>query len=347
MRKYRSPLQKIRRLIKLLECLQSGRDYNARDLAEICGVTRRQIFRDLKALQDSGISVLFDESRGSYRVPHPTFLPAAELTLEESLTLLALAANLGDPQDGIPLQEAARDAAVKLSSNLPAHLRQYVGDLTDSIRVYSPQPARLDNARDRLNLFHRALHEHRKVRLRYQSLFEQTEISTLISPYRLFFCRHAWYVVGRSSLHRAVRMFHLGRIQSCELTEDGYQVPERFSLKRHLGNAWQFIRVREPDTKVRIRFQPLVATNVSEILWHKTQRLTWNDDGTLDFEVRVSGINEISWWVMGYGDQAEVLEPQSLRDLLAQRAARVHKQYRRKVTREGARNSRKKANRKP
>ena len=59
-----------------------------------------------------------------------------------------------------------------------------------------------------------------------------------------------------------------------------------------------------------------------------TQRLTWHDDGTLDFHVRVSGIGEISWWIMGYGDQAEVLEPEPLRELIARRAERMLEQYR-------------------
>ena len=46
-------------------------------------------------------------------------------------------------------------------------------------------------------------------------------------------------------------------------------------------------------------------------------------DGTLDFRAKVSGLNEISWWVLGYGDQAEVLEPPELRDLVAARARRM------------------------
>ncbi len=42
----------------------------------------------------------------------------------------------------------------------------------------------------------------------------------------------------------------------------------------------------------------------------------------------VSGLNEISWWILGYGDQAEVLDPPELRRLVAQRAAQMVQQYR-------------------
>ncbi|MFV0443537.1 MAG: helix-turn-helix transcriptional regulator [Planctomycetaceae bacterium] len=327
MRQHRSPLQKIRRLLRLLECLQSGREYNARDLSELCGVTRRQIFRDIKALQESGVPILYDEQQQSYRVAESLFLPSAELTLQESLALLVLAGNLGEPQHGIPLQEAARDAAVKLAGNLPAHLRSYVGELSEVVRLWSEPSADLEHARGLLDQVHRAFQQRQRLRLTYNSLFEGREIRTLVSPYRLLFSRHTWYIVGRSSLHRAVRMFHLGRVRSLELTSDHYEIPPRFSLDRHLGNAWRFVRERGPDQQVLIRFQPKVATNVSEVIWHKTQVLTWNKDGTLDFQVTVSGLGEISWWVLGYGDEAEVLKPPALRKMLAERVARMHTQY--------------------
>lgn len=330
MRRHRSSLHKIRRLLRLLECLQSGRQYNTKDLAELCGVTRRQIFRDIATLQTSGVQVLYDARQQSYRVAQPTFLPATELTLLESLALLVLATNLGDPLHGIPLQEAARDAAVKISSNLPAHIRSEIGELADVVRIHAEPTAPLEGARAALELTHRALRERRRIRLEYHSLYEGSVIRTLVSPYRLLFRRHAWYVVGRSSLHRAVRMFHLGRIQSCDLTGDRYQIPARFSLDKHMGNAWRFVREPGPDRCVKVRFQPKVATNVAEVLWHKTQSIAWNEDGTLDLTVTVSGLGEISWWILGYGDQAEVLEPAALREMLADHAARMVRQYRKR-----------------
>jgi predicted DNA-binding transcriptional regulator YafY len=71
-----------------------------------------------------------------------------------------------------------------------------------------------------------------------------------------------------------------------------------------------------------------VARNVAEINWHKTQRTKLNDDGSLEFQVTVSGLQEISWWIMGYGDQAEVLEPAKLREMIFQRAQKLVELYR-------------------
>jgi proteasome accessory factor B len=52
--------------------------------------------------------------------------------------------------------------------------------------------------------------------MNYESLSEAASLVTKLSPYRLLFSRHSWYVIGRSSVHREVRTFHVGRIQSLE-----------------------------------------------------------------------------------------------------------------------------------
>ena len=83
--------------------------------------------------------------------------------------------------------------------------------------------------------------------------------------------------------------------------------------------CWHLIPEPGPDQAVVVRFQPMVAENVAEVTWHKTQRVVRNDDGTIDFHATVSGLGEISWWVLSYGDQAEVLQPPALREIVRRR----------------------------
>ncbi|MCH7989771.1 MAG: WYL domain-containing protein [Planctomycetes bacterium] len=152
-----------------------------------------------------------------------------------------------------------------------------------------------------------------------------------VSPYRLLFNRRSWYVIGRSSLHRQIRTFNIGRILAAEMLTSRFKIPERFSLDRYLGNAWSLIRDRKQTKKIVIRFQKLVAQNVAEVQWHKTQKLVWNDDETLDFHVTVDGMDEIMWWILGYGDQAEVLEPPELRELIFDKIQAMQKVYKKKT----------------
>jgi proteasome accessory factor B len=119
----------------------------------------------------------------------------------------------------------------------------------------------------------------------------------------------------------------LGRVAEIETLDEPYVVPRGFSVERFLRNAWHLIPEPGPDREVVVRFGRQVAQNVAEVSWHKTQQLHFNADGSLDFRVTVSGLNEISWWILGYGDQAEVLEPSELRKMIAVRVGKLAKMY--------------------
>jgi proteasome accessory factor B len=116
-------------------------------------------------------------------------------------------------------------------------------------------------------------------------------------------------------------------VAEIETLDETYAIPHGFSVERFLRNAWHLIPEPGPDREVLVRFGRQVAQNVAEVTWHKTQQLEFNADGTLDFRVTVSGLNEISWWILGYGDQAEALEPPELRKIIAERANRMAKMY--------------------
>jgi proteasome accessory factor B len=74
---------------------------------------------------------------------------------------------------------------------------------------------------------------------------------------------------------------------------------------------------------VKLKFTPKVATNVTEVYWHSTQKVTHNSDGSAIMEFRVDGINEIFWWILGYGDQVQVLSPKVLREKIIKAATNI------------------------
>lgn len=104
-------------------------------------------------------------------------------------------------------------------------------------------------------------------------------------------------------------------------------IPKSFDLDRHFRNAWFMISSSGPDSPVIVRFKSLVARNVAEVKWHEIQQTRFLPDESLEFLAKVSGLDEISWWILGYGDQAEVLQPAKLRRIVAQRVKNMAKIY--------------------
>ncbi len=81
------------------------------------------------------------------------------------------------------------------------------------------------------------------------------------------------------------------------------------------------------ETHVVIKFAPRIAPLIQEVRWHPTQKLHTMPDGKLIFEVAVAGLREIAWWVMTWGDEAEVLEPKELRERVIETARKMVEVY--------------------
>jgi len=319
-------LSRLRRLLQLINLLQGGRQHNTEALARECEVSRRTIFRDLDTLRTAGVPLVYDESQQRYHIPGTYYLPPTNFTPEEAMALVVLCHDLAG-QLPAPFFKPVRNAAMKLENALPVRLRERVRTDAGAVQIQMVPTNRLDGCESTCDLLLSAATSRRSVRIAYRSLAEDKEICTRLQPYRLLFSRRSWYIIGRSSLHRATRTFNLGRILRIEPLEDRYEIPHGFSVERYLRNAWHLIPEPGPDREVVVRFTRKVAQNVAEVAWHKTQRLEFRPDGALDFRVTVSGLNEMSWWILGYGDQAEVIQPPELRRIVAGHAARMLASY--------------------
>ena len=70
-----------------------------------------------------------------------------------------------------------------------------------------------------------------------------------------------------------------------------------------------------------------MTADIEEVMWHPTQQCTLLEDAGLRFEVDVDGLEEISWWVLGYGREAVVEKPVALRRLVLAHAQSMVEHY--------------------
>ncbi len=317
-------ISRLHRVLKIITLLQTRHRYSPDELSAELEVSKRTIFRDLNMLELAGIPFFFDRATGGYEIHKTYFLPPVNLSVEEALGLLALAEQ--SAADGaVPMLEGALDAARKIESQLPLAIRAAVGQLSRRVVIRRGPVARHDQLQAGYELVRKAVAARRAVTGRYISFHEKKQLRVEVEPYWLVFHERAWYCIGRSVEHGEVRTFKLGRFAGLELSGRTFAGPKT-TLEQYLGNAWRFMREGK-EYNVRLRFAALVAANVAEVNWHRTQKIVWQDDGSIYFDVKVDGLNEIYWWILGYGDQVEVLQPEALRKRVREAAARLVKLY--------------------
>jgi proteasome accessory factor B len=314
-------LGRLHRVLRIITLLQTGRTFNASQLAAECRVSRRTVYRDLATIDKVGIPFFYNRADNGYQMHASGLLPAINLTLEEALALVLLATELGRT-GRLPLFQPARDAAAKIESTLPLGLRAALGGLMQSMAVRPGPVARHNSLQEVYRVVQRAIARRQALDAVYISFHDKGQIRTRLEPYWLMFHERAWYVIGRSSLHKAVRTFKLGRFKSLALLGAHFKLPGGLTLEKHLGNAWGMMR-GDKTYDVELKFSPLISPNVAEVNWHKTQRIWWDDEGRAHFTATVDGLDEIVWWVLGYGPEVEVLRPPELRNRLADMARRT------------------------
>jgi predicted DNA-binding transcriptional regulator YafY len=318
-------ISRLHRVLRIITLLQAGRLFNVDHLAAECHVSRRTIYRDLATIEKAGIPFFYDAPTQGYRIHASGLLPAINLTLDEALSLVLLATELGR-SGRLPLFGPARDAAAKIESSLPLSLRNAIGSILQNVAVLPGPMARHNALQDTYHAVQRAITQHEALDITYISFHDAGQIRTRLEPYWLIFCERAWYVIGKSAKHRTVRTFKLGRIKNLTPSGAKFKVPRGLSIEQHLGNAWRLIRGEKPYD-VELRFSPLIGPNVAEVNWHKTQRLQWDEDGSVRFFATVDGLDEIIWWILGYGPEVEVLRPAELRHRVADLARRLLRVY--------------------
>lgn len=309
---------RVQRVLNLLTLLLSGRAFTVDRLAEQLDVTRRTVFRDLSVLEQAGVPFEYDRSAKRYKLRRDCFVPPINFSVQECLALMFLIQKV--LQEGLaPDFAAASRAAIKLESALPAALREHCETSLVKMNFRMPPVSALDGWQDHLEVLREAAVGQRKVQIEYEAP-DKPSCGDCLHPYLITFLGRAWYVIGYSEAQTAVRTFKIERMLKCQPTEQPFDLDQPFDLTEYLGNAWQMIRGSERH-HVKLQFTAKVATNVEEVIWHKTQTTLRTEDDGLIFEVDVDGVDEISWWVLGYGDQVTVLEPSELRKLVARRAS--------------------------
>jgi len=67
--------------------------------------------------------------------------------------------------------------------------------------------------------------------------------------------------------------------------------------------------------------------SVRRSFWHESQKPKKNGDGSLELSFRIAGLDEIKRWVLSFGPEAVVLEPENLKEMVRKDLSKNFAQY--------------------
>lgn len=309
---------RISRLFNLIALL--SRPILREEIISRLGYTgKRTLERDLKFLRDEfGVQIKFSRLHGTYSMESATnFLVYLKLTRDE---VSAVSTGLSIASHFLPhLKEASDSAWEKFSACVPEALLERGRILAKSTTVSLPVP-NIDPATFECILD--AIHDKKTLNLNYKSPLRTRSKKYIVSPWSLCFRAHAWYVSLFDHGTKESRSFRLTRIRGIAPANELYVAPKDGEDETDASCVW-YVEAGKPKYDVRVRIAKELAMPVSETKWHSTQRIIKNKDGSIDFCAKVPKLEEVAWWVLASSPCATVIEPEELRQIVCDLAAKV------------------------
>lgn len=300
-------IDKVIRIFKIINAIQSNPGITAADLAFRCEVNIRTIYRDLEVI--SHFAPVTNEGRGTgYKFMGKFFMYPLDFSEQEALAFSLLPSVLN--QDKIP--PGFRSAYDKvMGTHLKERSKQngILENIADIIQMGTP--AYRKESRNFLQPLIGAILDQRSIRTIYHSQSRNETTEREIDPYYLIPRDQRFYLIGYCHLKGDIRTFRISRFQQVEMTASTFD-KGNFNIKQYLKNTWSINRGTKNIT-FKVRFHPEVARYIKEEELFVHPRMSEEGDGTLLFEVTVNNEKEFTKWILQYGPNAEILEPASAR----------------------------------
>ncbi len=310
------------KLIKTIDLISSHRGATVEQIAEELEVSKRSAYRLLGVVEDLGFLIedISDpiENRTRKRLDKefhqrigPVNLPDIKFSASELIAMYLLK-GVAETYQGSGLAKSIDSAFAKLSMFAPKGLVEKLDKLQSLFLLDAKMAKSLAGKEDIIDKLTDAMLANRTCTVSYHSFHDDKNKSFTIDPLHFFEHQGGLYLFVNITRYGDIRVLAAERINTIEPTGEKYTYPKNFDPDQKLKNAFGLFY--DDPVEVEIRFSASQARYIRERIWAVDQRIIDQEDGSIILKMKTSGRYEIKKWVLGYGTEAELLQPADLRE---------------------------------
>jgi predicted DNA-binding transcriptional regulator YafY len=295
-------MSKVSNCIRLLEILNTGKTYKIAELSELLETNPRNIIEYKKELENAGYYINSSRGRyGGYFLEQESILPIITLDAD----------GLTSYQQGVNYLLSRSDfvnknSFIKSSGKILSMLRKQ--KFMNAVTVIDRFPLAMPQLeiQIRYNLISYSIDNRTTIKMTYRSL-KNIEKKYLVNPYKLFMYNNAWFFLAWDTKRNDVLYFKINRIINLNLTDKNFEVYKYFDEKQYLDDFG--MKNNGEWIKIRLKVKNQYAALIKERLYGKNQSIEEIDDKTSILTVDMQNEDAIITFVLGFGDNATLLEP--------------------------------------
>ena len=316
------------RLLSMLMLLQTRGRLTARQLAIELEVSERTIYRDVTALNASGIPIYTEGGPGggiSLVESYQTDLTGLRPEEAQALSML----NIPEPLVRLGVGQELKAALLKLSAAVPPSVREKQAQARHRIHLDAAWWFQPEEPTPHLQTIQQAVWQDRLLQITYRGDFNAIS-EQIVAPYGLVAKASIWYLVF--SRERHIRARRVSRIVSAAMLPQSFERPADFDLAAFWQKWCADYENDRPRYEVRALVSPSLAARLPRLLQENqpdvlnappaAQRDGWQAM-TLTFE----NFETARTRILGFGGAIEVLEPLALRRSVADYARQIQALY--------------------
>ncbi|AXY77047.1 YafY family transcriptional regulator [Paraflavitalea soli] len=225
-------MNRIDRLHAILTHLQSKKRVTAQEIADRFNMSLRTVYRDIKALDESGVPVIGEAGSG-YTIMEGYRLPPVMFTQEEAAALLLggkLAAHMTDAS----VKKHFETALFKIKAVLRTTDKEQMDMLSDHIEVIRSRIPEEEAPSQHLSALQKAIADKRSIFILYHSNYNEEVSERVIEPIGLCHYGANWHLIGWCRLRNGYRDFRVSRIKRLQLKDEQFDLSVHPSLQDYI-----------------------------------------------------------------------------------------------------------------
>jgi predicted DNA-binding transcriptional regulator YafY len=308
-------------LILALEMQAARSGWSLQDIQERFGVGRRTAMRMRDAILrifPQADEVMIDGRTKRWRIPPGTLNRLVDFSADE-LADLETAIRILERDNMEDQARSLENLLAKLKAGMkPEVSRRVEPDLEALLEAENlamrPGP-RPRNRTFVLEELRNAIKGCQVVTIKYKTRSTGQVSQRKVYPYG-FLYGHRHYLVAYNlrKNEEGFRLFSLPNIHKVEATSEYFERDESFDLDEFARASFGVFH--DDPVDVVWKFSPRAAPDAKDFIFHPDQKLEPQKDGSLIVKFKAGGQLEMCWHLFAWGKYVEVLQPESLANML-------------------------------
>lgn len=308
-------------LIRTLSLLSRPQGTTKKEMAEALTISIRSVSRRIQLIEELGIPV-YDEKIPFEREKHwkiePAYLarmpsislPKLTLTFPEILSLCMLAGESVVFKE-TEINRHITNAISKLMYFVPEKTRNELLDLQRIFICKTIGSKNYAGKEEVIKILTESMLNRTSCKITYHVFYKDEIEEEEIGPLHFYENKGGLYLFAIKLKTTKIRTYAVERIKYIRSLNRNVDYPKGFNPEERLNSAFDLTH-GEPIT-VKILFSSTEARYIREKIWAANQHIKDHPDGSLTLTMETSGRRDVKRWIMSFGKEASLLEPEDLK----------------------------------